>query len=213
MNKISKKNNRFANKLRKELKQLFPIKDFKTKAGYFIMSCNKYGVIYWNIGDYQFGIWQHSNEVFAEHKGNVDKFRPGRTEFYKQYKSITDIICFIKEVLQYNGDNLKEWEQYLKEEQEKEKFEQYAFNKMYQWILHYNGILKINILKYPNAFIERKLEVLLNKEISKYSDIEFHNWQEQFENDYMEYERELYKETEYIVEMPQLIFNIDYYEL
>ena len=180
MRKIINKNKRFSNYIKKELKKNFNIKNFMTKSGYFIWGTDKHSIIYFDVGEYEFGIWQHTKQVFAEHKGNIDKFRPNRTYFSKYYNNIIDIVNFVKEVLDYKGDNLMEWRSFEQEDIKEQKDEQKQFEEFYHYILHYNGVSKIKIYK-DCAWESRTINVLLNEELSSYSDEEFWKWQYELE--------------------------------
>lgn len=181
MNKIGKKNKRFAELLIKQLrKSKCPFKDFKIRDGYFVYEMDKNSVIYFTIFNYQFGIWQNTKEIFADHFSQVNKLKPSGCYFSEKYETILDIFSFIRKVLKFNEEEYFEWEQEWSLELLEQEKTQEMFRKVYQWIIKYNGIENIKVVL---TEFGRTLKIQLNKELSQYSDEEFWKWQEQFEKE------------------------------
>lgn len=192
------KNNLFANKLKKALK-IFEIKNFKKINGYLFNDYEDF-IIHFQVGHYQFGIWTLTNHVFAEHLGNIDKLKPYRCEYTEKYKTIEDIIKFVKFVTSQPLN--EEYEQWLNDEMEEEKRQAEDFRKIYQYIRNYNGIERIRIRK---DGIFRSLDILLNEEISKYKEEEFEKW----DNNFISNCKNFNKNLEFYFD---ILFNITYYE-
>lgn len=163
--KQEKANKRFANELMKKLKSYdFDFKNFKTLNGYFIFSFSKSSVIHFEVNGWKFGVWQDTKEVFAQHLGSIDKFKPSASSFKDKYENIEDILDFVYETT-------IETDSYGEECLDNENRDRRMVNKvdleLYQYIRNLYGVKEIQfITNEKDIFDIHRLNIILkDKEI------------------------------------------------
>lgn len=131
--KIRKQNLRYGKELKRKMKSLgIKYYDFTQLSGYYVFSFHDKSIIHFSVGDYKFGVWLDQKKVFAEHLGNIDKFKWTATNWTRNLCDMDDVIDLINEVLAYNGTldapnyedgeiDLIRWRNYLKEDEADKK--------------------------------------------------------------------------------------------